>query len=96
MSLFNDQFFHDVSLSEKISIFACDFSKFFRFIYIHLDFFTLLDYSLERYLDGLLHNQFLSAAGSRSSSDILLRIFDIVTSNKLLDRGLLIYLFLQI
>jgi len=88
------QFFHDVSLSEQMPIFACNFSKFLELIDIYLDFSILLGYTLERYLDGLLHNQVLRATGS--SGDLFLRILDIVTSYKLLDRGLLCYLFLKL
>jgi hypothetical protein len=94
IKLLNVQFFHDVSLSEQMTIFTCDFSKFLGLIDIYLDFLILLGYTLERYLDGLLHNQVLRATGS--SSDLSLRILDIVTSNKLLDSSLLCYLFLKL
>ena len=93
IELFNVQFPHDVSLSKNFSILAGNLSNFLAFIDVYLNFFILLDYASERYLDGLLHDQVLGATGS--SSGLFLHTL-IVTSDKLLDRGLLSYLLLKL
>ena len=93
IKLLKVQFFHDVSLSEQIPIFTCNFSKLLAFIDFNRYFIILLENTLEWYLDDLLHNLVLRA--TVSSRYLLLRTL-IFMSDKLLDRGLLIYLFLQI
>ena len=64
IKLLKVQFFHDVSLSEQIPIFTCNFSKLFAFIDFNRYFIILLENTLEWYLDDLLHNLVLRATGS--------------------------------
>lgn len=91
VKLFNVQFPHDVSLGKKGSVFTCNFSKFITFF--NLNFFVLLDNSFERYLDGLLHNLVLGAAGS--SSSLFLSTL-IIASDEFFYRGLLTNLLLKL